>query len=148
MKQTVLMSMNLIPFHVKFALHNFMYYQKYINSTDEHEFDPIPCEVRTPQFYVLPKIHKQYQETLPVGYPGCPIVSACNSYTENISKYLDYILQPYMKTLPSYVKDTTDFICKIKSVPNLSKNSLLITLDVTSLILIYEHSPWRWYKSL
>ena len=44
-----------------------------------------------------------------------------------------------MKTLPSYVKDTTDFICKIKSVPNLSKNSLLITLDVTSLYTNIPH---------
>ena len=110
------------------------------NSAVEREFDPIPCEVHTPQFYVLPKIHKQYQDTLPVGYPvNCPIVSACNSYTQNIPKYLDYILQPYMKTLPSYVKDTTDFICKIKSIPNLSKNSLLVTLGFTSLYTNIPH---------
>ena len=67
------------------------------NSAVEHEFDPIPNNV--PQFYILPKIHKQYQENLPIGYPGRAIVSACNSYTENISKYIDYILQPYMKNL-------------------------------------------------
>ena len=103
------------------------------NSAVEREFDPIPDYVRVPQFYILPKTHKQYQENLPIGFPGRPIVSACNSYTENISKYIDYILQPYIKSLPSYVKDTTDFICKIKSVPKLSRNSLPDTLDVTSL---------------
>ena len=40
----------------------------------------------TPQFYVLPKIHEEQNETFPIGYPGRPIVSACNSYTENILK--------------------------------------------------------------
>ena len=83
------------------------------NSAVEREFDPIPNHVRVPQFYILPKTHKQHQDHLPIGYPGRPIVSACNSYTENISKYIDYILQPYMKSLPSFVKDTTDFINKI-----------------------------------
>ena len=45
--------------------------------------------MRVPQFYILPKIRKH----LPVGFPRRPIVSACNSYKENISKYIDYILQ-------------------------------------------------------
>jgi hypothetical protein len=76
---------------------------------------------------------KDYNESLPIGYPGRPIVSACNSYTENISKYLDLILQPYMKSLPSYVKDTYDFWRKLKSLPKLSKDSVIVTLDVTSL---------------
>ena len=109
------------------------------NSAVEREFDPIPDNVRVPQFYILPKTHKQYQENLPIGFPGRPIVSACNSYTEKISKYVDYILQPYMKSLPSYVKDTTYFIGKIKSVPKLSRSSLLVTLDVTSLYTNIPH---------
>ena len=109
------------------------------NSVVEREFDPIPDNVRVPQFYILPKTHKQYQENLPFGFPGRPIVLACNSYTENISKYIDYILQSYMKSLPSYVKDTPDFICKIKSVPKLPRNSLLVILDVTSLYTNIPH---------
>ena len=44
-----------------------------------------------------------------------------------------------MKSLPSFVKDTTDFICKIKSVPKLKQNSLLVTLDVTSLYTNIPH---------
>jgi hypothetical protein len=80
-----------------------------INSNITSEFDIFPDIIRTSQFYILPKIHKDYNESLPIGYPGRPIVSACNSFTENISKYLDFILQPYMKSLLSYVKDTSDF---------------------------------------
>ena len=39
--------------------------------------DLMNANFRVPQFYVLPKIHKEYNATLPVGYPGRPIVSAC-----------------------------------------------------------------------
>ena len=77
---------------------------------------------------------------MPIGYPGRPIVSACNSSTDNISKYIDYVLQPYMKCLPSYIKDTTDFIQKLKNIPKLSKDSLLVTLDVTSLYTNIPHA--------
>ena len=122
--------------------------QNILNCTDEilkknsrvsEEFDIFPDTIHTPQFYVLPKIHKEFQETLPVGYPGRPIVSACNSYTDNISKYVDYILQPYMKTLPSFIKDTTDFLQKLKQIPKLSTNALLVTLDVSSLYTNIPH---------
>ena len=71
----------------------------------------------TPQFYELPKIHKEHNETFPIGYPGRPIVSACTSYTENISGFIDEILQPHVKNLGSNVKDTTDFLRKLQNVP-------------------------------
>ena len=51
------------------------------------KFDTFLSEIRTPQFYILPKTHKEFDDNLPLGYPGCPIVSACNSSTDNISKY-------------------------------------------------------------
>ena len=57
-------------------------------------FDVFSSEIRTQQFYILPKTHKERDENLPIGYPGRPIVSACNSSTDNISKYVDYVLNP------------------------------------------------------
>ena len=81
----------------------------------------------TPQFNILPKTHKERDEKLPIGYPGRPIVSACNSSTDNISKYVDYVLKPLMQSLPSYVKDTTDFIQKLKSAKLAHANSYLVT---------------------
>ena len=95
---------------------------------------------RTPQFYVLPKIHKEHNETFPIGYPGRPIVSACNSYTENISGFIDEILQPHVKNLGSYVKDTTDFLRKLQNVPYVPKKAFLVTLDVTSLYSNIPHN--------
>ena len=50
-----------------------------------------------------------------------------------------FVTQPYMKSLPSYVKDTTHFICKIKSVPKSSKSSLLVILDVN----LYTNIPQK-----
>ena len=51
---------------------------------------------KTPKFYLRPKIHKE-------GNPGRPVVSSVNCHTSNISKYVDYHLQPIVKEIPSYV---------------------------------------------
>ena len=89
-------------------------------------FDAFPFEIRTPQFYILPKMHKERNESLPIGYPGRPIVSACNSSTDNSSKYVDYVLKPLMQSLLSFVKDTTDFIQKLKSSKLAHADSYLV----------------------
>ena len=81
---------------------------------------------RTPQFYISPKFRKE-------GNPGRPVVSSINCHTANISKYVDYHLQPIVKQIPSYVKDTNDFINKINAVKSVPKNSYLVTMDVRSL---------------
>ena len=47
---------------------------------------------------------------------------------------MDCHLQPLVKSLTSYVKDTTDFLNKIKDASkNLPVNSILVTMDVKSL---------------
>ena len=71
------------------------------------EFDALPDNIRIPQFYILPKIHKLRDDTLPLGYPGRPIVSACNSHTDHVSKYIDYILKTHF---PTREKNTLDLI--------------------------------------
>ena len=55
-------------------------------------------EARTPQFYLLPKIHKE-------NIPGRPVVSSINSHKKN-SEFVDYYLQPFVKSLRSYVQLT------------------------------------------
>ena len=54
---------------------------------------------RTSDIYFLPKIHK-------INKPGRPIVSACSCPTELISSYLDSVMLPIFKSLPTYIKDT------------------------------------------
>ncbi|XP_053405151.1 uncharacterized protein LOC128558900 [Mercenaria mercenaria] len=100
---------------------------------DSNDTLAVPSDARTPQFYILPKIHKDINSELPLGYPGRPIVSGYTSVTEGISEYIDNILKPHMEALPSYVKDSTDFIKKLGSMPNISPNAFLVTMDVSSL---------------
>ncbi len=91
--------------------------------TAEYLLPPNPA--RTQELYFLTKIHKTpHAERL--------IVSGCNGPTENISAYMDHWLQPIAQSLPSYIKDSKEFINFIESTP-LPKDCLLCTLDVTSL---------------
>ena len=71
--------------------------------------DLLSSEAKTPQFKMLPKVHKE-------GNPGRPVVSSIDYHTAKISKYIDNQLQPHVKELKSYVKDSTDFIRKINSM--------------------------------
>ena len=79
-------------------------------------------------FYLLPKIHK---ETRPP--PGRPIISAIGSPTEKISEFLDFFLQPFPVTIPSYIKDTTHFLTMVNEIQTVPPGCLLATLDVVSL---------------
>ena len=83
--------------------------------------------LKTPKMYLLPKIHKP-------GNPGRPVVSSIGCHTERISQYVDHHLQPLNQNLPSYIKDTTDFLNKLEALPEeLPENSILVTMDVRSL---------------
>ena len=83
-------------------------------------------KARPGRFYILPKIHKPL-------IPGRPICSSNNHPTERISEFVDYHIRKYVFSLPSYVRDTQDFINKIKAVGSLPEDTLLVTMDVTSL---------------
>ena len=67
------------------------------------DFCQPPNQTRTSRLYFLKKIHKN-----PMGIR--PIVSSCNSITEPISQFVDKWLQTYVHKLPSYLKDSTQFM--------------------------------------
>jgi len=93
----------------------------------------LQTDVRPGRFYILPKVHKP-------GNPGRPIVSSNSNPTERISHFVDYHLQPLVHKLPSFVKDTNDFLNKLLTIGNLPANSLLVTLDVSSLYANIPHN--------
>ena len=80
------------------------------------------------RFYLLPKTHKRLYNV-----PRRPVISNCGYYTENISSFLDFDLQAIAKKVKSYIKDTNDFLKKLRSLTNLRGNSLLCTMDVVGL---------------
>ena len=85
-------------------------------------------KVRTAQFYMLPKIHKNSKTP-----PGRPIVSGNGCPTERISQFIDFFLQPCVKNICSYIKGTTDFLLMLQNPGNLPEKSILVTLAVASL---------------
>ena len=54
--------------------------------------------------------------------------------------YVSNILNPLVFKLPSFIKDTTHFLDKLSSLDNLPNNSLLVSLDVSSLYTNIPHS--------
>lgn len=90
-------------------------------------------------FYLLPKIHKP-RKSWPHPYmpPGRPIISDTNSPTYQISRYIDHYLRPLASQHESYIKDTYDFVNKIRN-RQIPSHALLITADVTSLYTNMHH---------
>ena len=86
-----------------------------------------PNPPRIPVFYTLTKIHKPN----PVGRP---IISGCDSPTEQISSFVDYLLQPIAKVQKSYLKDKTDFLNFIEKT-KVEKDTVLVSMDVAYIIL-------------
>ena len=59
--------------------------------------------------------------------------------TKGISRFVDYHLVPLEGKLPSYIKDTTDFLIKLQNISNLPSEVLLVTLVVKSLYTNIAH---------
>ena len=83
---------------------------------------------RLGRFYLLPKIHKRLENV-----PGRPVISNCGYFTENISAFVDHYLQPLSRQVKSYIKDTNDFLAKLRKLPPLPEDFLLCTIDVVGL---------------
>ena len=65
--------------------------------------------------------------------PMCPIVSACGTATYNTAKFITKILQNYCGKTSSYIKDSTDFIKKIKHLSINPEEETLVSFDVSAL---------------
>jgi len=77
---------------------------------------------------MLPKIHKRLFDV-----PGRPVISNSGYFTENISAFVDFHLQSLAKQVKSFIKDTNDFLLKLKGLTDLPKDFLLCTVDVVGL---------------
>lgn len=77
-------------------------------------------KARTPEFYLLPKIHKQISPP-----PGRPIVSGNGSPTEKISAFVDFLLKPYVPLIESYVRDTNHVLERLSTLKGLGPDTIL-----------------------
>ena len=65
--------------------------------------------------------------------PGRPVISSCGTPTEKVSEFLDNQLKPAMKKGMSYIKDSNDFIHKIRDLKDIPNDALLVTADIEGL---------------
>ena len=78
------------------------------------------------RFHLLPKIHKRLHNV-----PGRPVISNNGYNTENISSFLDHHLQLLAQVIKSYIKDTNEFLKKLRSLPKLPDS------------IISKHTAWE-----
>ena len=86
------------------------------------------------KMYLLLKIHKGLDNV-----PSRPVNSNCGTPTEKSSEFLDHHLQPIMKSGVSYIKDTNDFLFKLKNLGKIPENAFLVTADVVGLYPSIPH---------
>ena len=108
-----------------FAIRIFLGFGRHIDTITAKWLSLTQNPPRIPVFYTLTKIHKPH----PVGRP---INLGCEGPTEQISSFVDYILQPIVKAQLSYLKDTTDFVNFIEKT-KVEENTVLVSMDVKSL---------------
>ena len=103
----------------------------WIDDETRHHLTP-PNPARTPLFYGLPKVHKPDISLR-------PIVSACDIPNDQLSNYVTHFIQPFVETLPSYIRDSKYFLQLLESLPPLPENAILVTADVTSFYTNIPH---------
>ena len=82
---------------------------------------------KTPKFSTLPKLHKE-------GILGRPVIDSMNCHSMQISKYVDYHLQPEIVKLKSSTKDSIDTINKMSQFQDkINETDILVSMDVRSL---------------
>ena len=90
---------------------------------------------KTPDWYMLPKIHKNLETP-----PGRGICASINCPTEKISQFSDIILSQYVPLIESFVKDTNHFLEMCQNLGKLPDNCWLVALDVEALYPSIPHS--------
>ena len=100
----------------------------YLDST-EYETLSDNSNVSTPIFYGLPKIHKTFVKLPPLR----PIVAGYQSATVKLSEYVDTFLKPAARKCSSYVRDTTHFLNRLRSLKGIPNDAFMVVMDVHEL---------------
>ena len=128
--------------------------QKFKSQMTEKEFDYLlNFEIKTSNFYGLPKVHKSKQinekcKSTNSGYVEItdqisdlklrPIVAGPSCHTHRLSNLIDILLRPYTKHVTSYLRDITDFL---NNLPNtIPKDTILASFDIESLYSNIPHN--------
>ena len=89
---------------------------------------PDTSHSQIPQFYGIPKVHKDFEKIPPVR----PIVSQCNSLVKPAAQLIDHLLQPLAQSYPDYIQNSTSLLQILKDL-HVPDEAILVTMDVASL---------------
>ena len=87
------------------------------------------------KLYLLPKIYKQL-----FNVPGRPGISNCGTPNKKASGFLDFYLKSLMQSGWSCIRDSGDFIYKMKRLGKVHEDSYLVTTDVVHLYIQAYHA--------
>ena len=113
------------PNHQTTPIYFYGRYTCFISETEYTLLRPHDSNSTATRFYGLPQIHKN-------NMPMCPTVSACGTATYNTAKFISKILQNYCGKTLSFVKDSADFIKKIKHLSINPEEDSLVPFDVSA----------------
>ena len=114
----------LYPFFEYFPLN-----QKIVKDTIQELITKQELPVTAQNLNITTPIHKPNN-------PGRPTVSACSCPTELISNYLDKVMTPIVKSLPSYIKDSNHALEIFRNFNFSGENKIIFTMDITSLYTV------------
>ena len=80
------------------------------------------------KLYLLPKIHKRLANV-----SEKPVMSNCSTPTKKASEFLDHHLKPVMQNGKSYIKDSGNFLSKIKKLQSIPDGAILLTSDIVAI---------------
>jgi hypothetical protein len=89
------------------------------------------AKFRTPQFYIMPKVHKT-----PFGTR--PVESCVGSFMEVASKWLDYQMKRLLPLSRTYIKDSKELHGDLMKLGKLPTNAKLFTADA---VAMYPNIP-------
>ena len=87
-----------------------------------------PRHPRIPQFYGLPKVHKQFTHLPPLR----PIISQSGSLLSPTAQFIDHVLQPLARSYTDYCHNSTALLHTLEDL-HVPDEAILVTIDVTSL---------------
>ena len=83
---------------------------------------------------MLPKIHKRLSEV-----PGRPVISNCGTPTEKVFEFLDSELKSVLHEGWLYIKNSDDFIKKLKNIDHIPQDAIMVTADAVGLYPSIPH---------
>ena len=89
---------------------------------------PESSHSQVPQFYGIPKIHKEFKKVPPVR----PIVAQSCSLLKPTAQFIDHLLQPLAQSYPDFLQNSTELSLILKDL-DVPDDAILVTMDVNSL---------------